>query len=175
MAEMYYVNFDYNTPFEDIQECMGFNPDGTININYTLMTLKNKLMKNIILIEKLLDNHIHISNLIPSEYNKISITINNKEILESLIYENVINNNNETDIYDNNENLFSDEETNQERLNRLNNIINTDNYNIFLNKSSDDSESSTEEIISDEKNIQSLLNKYKTFTKNLSDDDSNDN
>lgn len=174
MAEMYYVNFDYNTPFEDIQECMGFNPDGTININYTLMTLKNKLMKNIILIEKLLDNHIHISNLIPSEYNKISITINNKEILESLIYENVINNN-ETDIYDNNENLFSDEETNQERLNRLNNIINTDNYNIFLNKSSDDSESSTEEIISDEKNIQSLLNKYKTFTKNLSDDDSNDN
>lgn len=172
---MYYINFDYNTPFEDIQECMGFNPDGTINIKYTFMTLKNKLIKNINLIDKLLDNHEYISNLMLTDSNKIEVNVNNKEILESFLNENVIIDNNEPDIYDNdiNENLFSDEETNQERLNMLNNIINTDDSNTILNKSPDTTESSTEEIISDEKNIQSLLNKYKSFTKNLSDDDSN--
>lgn len=176
MTESIYINFTYNSPHEDIQNSMGFNSDGSLNIKYTLVTLKNLLLNNVELIDKLLNKVDTIDNINSIGYNHIEIQINNEEILNSLLIDKTlikqIENIEDENEDENVEYQFSDEETNQTRLNMINNIVNHNDLQIMLDKhSNSESGSDSDEIISDEKNTQSILNKYGNFIKNISDDE----
>ncbi len=93
------------------------------------------------------------------------------KLLNDDILINMIEDDDNDEIYDYN---FIEEETNQVRLNMINNIINHDDSPFIQNNDESDSETDTDDIICDEKNTQSLLNKYEEFIKQSLTDNSSD-
>ena len=173
-----YINLTYKSPEEDIGNSIGLNPDGSINVKYTLQTIRELLSHNLNTINKLIEKADNITNIIPIGYGLVGINIDSPVILENLLENNIITKHPE--ILEEptiDELIFSeDEETNQERLNMINNLISQDDsQNILDNKNNSDSDSEADDILDDETNTKSILNKYiHIMSSQDSDDENND-
>lgn len=161
-----YVNFTYKTPHEDFFNCQGINADGSVNIKYTLLNLRNMLSENIKIITMLMEKSDHILALEPVGYNELQISFSSKEVEDEMLNNNVIskmtgNNSGDDDVI---LNIFSDsdEETNQDRLRSINNIVSQNDMGmIFKVDSKSDSESDT--ILDDEENTKTIIKKYLNY------------
>jgi hypothetical protein len=172
MSELFCINFTYKSPHEDTESVMGFNPDGSVNIKYTLMALRDMLVHNVNIMNKLIEKYDVITDIIPIGYGVVGISTNYPSVVQTLVDNNILTKNPD-DLEDeetimNELNFLDDEETNQDRLNFINNLTNqndaTDATDIFgnndNNKSGSDSGSESDDIIRDDKNTKSILNKY---------------
>jgi hypothetical protein len=132
MEENYYINFDYTNPQNDLENSASYYVDGTIDIKLSLMTMKEKLMKNIQIIDELLKECYNIDDVIFYNTNKIEIKISSDEARNRLIEANAISNRNE--------NEFSEEqpETHNYRFNLINRLISRSRDNDENNSESDD-------------------------------------
>jgi len=172
-----YLNLTYKSPHEDFENCAGWNTDGSINIKYTLATMKDLLIHNAEIIDKLLKNADSINHINAVGYCLIDVIAKSNTALESLINENILSKKPPIDIEEANidELQLSDEETNQTRFNSVNNLIIQNNTGLNTNHSSEESDVESDEIIFDEQNTASILNKYKRFIQtNDNESDSND-
>jgi len=177
------MNLTYKSPNEDIENCTGMNPDGSVNAKFTLLSMRELLTKNIAVVNKLLENVENITDIIPVGYGLVETKINSQTILKNLIENGTLikppeyTDMNEFQIDDLE---FSDgEETNQDRLNMVNNLVNQqDTQSDFGRNLDSDSDSDTEsdDLIDDKKNTQSILDKYNRIINDAinSDDDTND-
>lgn len=176
-----YINFNYNSPHEDVENCLGFNPDGSINIRYTLESLKNLLQENLQIVNELIDNVDEIQSVTPIGYNRVELVTNTNSLLDKLLEKNIVTVVTNEEIEDQMDDLsdlnISDEETNNDRLNIINNLTNLNNAQILsIEKNSDtEQESDSDELIEDEKNATSIINKYSDFIQKSEDSDSNNN
>lgn len=164
MSNSSYINFTYKSPHEDVESVIGHNPDGSVNIKYTLLALRDLLAHNISIVNKLLDKNIDITDINPLGYNIVSINVSNQITKENLLNENILIKQPNVleeeelldDIY-----LSDEEETNQNRFKLINNLVNTKDINI-LNNDNDNTESDTDsdDLIDDIKNTKSIVDKY---------------
>jgi len=118
MEENYYINFDYTNPQNDLENSASYYVDGTIDIKLSLMSMKEKLMKNINIIDELIKECYNIDDIIFYNTNKIEIKISSEEAINRLLIANAISNRNE-------ENEFNDEhpETHNYRFNLIDRLI----------------------------------------------------
>lgn len=166
------INLTYTSPHEDIEKTMGFNPDGSVNIKFTLLSMQNLLKHNLDVISRLIKESDSITDIVPLGYKIVAINVKSNDLTEILFKDNILITQpqileNDTEI-PMNELHFSDEdtETNYQRLIMVNNLVNTDDSSyIFneldtLNVSSSQSQSDSDDIIDDEENRKSIINKY---------------
>ena len=180
MSELFCINFTYRSPHEDTETVMGFNSDGTVNVKYTLMALRDMLVHNTNIINKLIEKHDIITDIVPIGYGYVGVSTNYPSIAQTLVELNVLAK--KIDDLENEEagidefNFSDDEETNQERLNSVNNLINQNDTNcIFNNNDSEtNSKSESDDIIDDEHNTNSILSKYINIIGERESDNSND-
>lgn len=177
-----YINFNYNSPHEDVENCLGFNTDGSINVQYTLASLKNLLQENLEIVDELIANVDDIQTITPIGYNRIEIVTDTDVLLEKLLEKNIVcvrTNDEVEEIEDQMDELsdlnISEDETNNDRLNIINNLTNRNNIQVFSNDKNSDTEqdSDSDELIADEKNATSIINKYSDFIQNSQNTDSN--
>jgi len=83
--EQTYINFTYGSPYDDIIKNTGLNPDLSINIRYTLTIIRDQLLKNVNLINYLLENSDSVTNINPIDPTHISIKINDDLKLKEMI------------------------------------------------------------------------------------------
>ena len=183
MTEIFAIKFTYKSPCEDVDACCGFNSDGSINVKYTLATLREMLLQNVSIIDKLLEKSENITTINPIGYGVVQATVNSDPVLRTLLDDNVLHNapenadnENEYNNYLNEFHFSDDEETNQDRLNMVNNMTNQNDSQTIFNKDSDsDSDSGSEsDIIDDENNTKSILDKYNNILNANRSDDSSD-
>lgn len=179
MEELTCINFTYRSPHEDIEEAIGVNPDGSTNILYTLSTMKNLLLKNLDVVNKLIEKANKIDNINPVGYSIINISIKDKTVHDELLENGTIIKHNSLNTYSDDESgieiPFSDEETNQDRLNMITNLLNqanpiTTSDNHYDTTSDSDGD---DYLIDDPKNVMMILNKYGNFINNGSESDDN--
>lgn len=168
MAEPIYINFTYQSPHEDVENCLGFNPDGSTNVKYVLNSLREKLMENVELIDTLLEKSEFINNLNVFGYNLVGVEIPSPIERQSLLDKQILkiySHENEEEDHINIDNFSdSEEETNNDRLNILNNLSNQNDSNmIFENHSDLDTDTEDNDIISDDKNTSEILDRYSNF------------
>jgi hypothetical protein len=180
MSEKAYINFSYKSPHEDTETSIGLNPDGSVNIKYTLASMRDLLLHNVDIITKLIDTHENILNIRPIGYDIVEITTNTSPVSKKLLDGNVIRKSMELDddeAINFDELIVSDhEETNQDRLKNINNIINQNDSQIIFAEDSNSDHDSGDDIIDDETNTSSILEKYGNFINDESDsENSSDN
>lgn len=176
-----YLNLSYKSPHEDLESSLGYNSDGTINIKYTLLTLRNMLLKNVETINKLIDNADNVTNISSTGLNIIEVKVNSV-VLKELKEMNVLLDQSDTESDEQNINYFdlSDDnvETNNDRLNMINNLINRNDINYVIDKeyeSESEIESCSEtDIIDDDKNTKIILNKYRSIITEMHEDTDDD-
>lgn len=167
MTETAYINLTYISPHEDIEKSLGLNSDGTVNAKYTLICMKELLTNNLLVINKLLDEVNNIVDITPVGYGIVEIKVKS-EVIQKLLDDNIlithpIKNENSDESNTDEWSIDDTDETNQDRLNMISNLINQDDsQNIFGSACTSDAESEAEldDIINDEKNAASILNKY---------------
>jgi hypothetical protein len=177
MTDLYCINLTYKSPNEDTEEVMHLNPDGTINVKCTLMALRDMLTQNANIINKLIEKFDIIVDIIPIGYGVVGISTNYPTIAQSLVDINVLTKN-----YDEQENEeilvedfnFSEEETNQDRLNSVTNLINQLDLDDISNHNLNSDSDSDSCIIKDDKNTRAILNKYIDITNDEKSDVSSD-
>jgi len=159
-SEIKYVNFTYSSPNNDIETCTGLNPDGGINIKYTLTSMRDKLMENVQLLNKLLEKSDHITGLYAAEYDAVAICISSEEEMENMFKNNLIRDakiddvsesENESDI-----GSESDNETHSDRLRMMKNLI----FSSESKHMSDSDEESSDDDFVDGNNVVDLIRKY---------------
>lgn len=163
MSDLPFINFTYKSPHEDIENLLGFNVDGSVNVKYTLTMLRNLLLHNVDIVNKLLKNIDHISDIQSIGYGIISAKITSSDILQNLVDENILRENikelNDSEININEINFIDDTETNNHRLELINNLINDNDFQDEIsNHSESDSESS--DIICDNDSKRYIIKKY---------------
>lgn len=178
-SEKMYINLSYKSPYEDIEQLMGFNPNGTTNVKFTLLALHNHLMENISVVNKLLENVENITDILPLGFNIIEIKINSQIVLKKLLENGCLTqkdiNIESEETIDNNLSFSDDDkETNNDRLSMINNISNTDNFKHIFDENSDPENSNSNDLIDDEKNIKNILTKYANIM-NQNDDSESSN
>ncbi|AGC02082.1 hypothetical protein H012_gp375 [Acanthamoeba polyphaga moumouvirus] len=157
------INFTYGGPYNDIIGSASYYDDGTVNIKYTLLSLKNLLLHNVNIIDKLLENN-NIKNIMVNDTD-ISVEVDSNESYEQLVKDEVLIN--ETDNFSD----YSGEiETNQDRLNRVLNMTNiNETENIFgneiksddiFNSDSENSDSESNDLLNDDKAHKYLFNAF---------------
>lgn len=159
------INFTYESPYMDIKQNMGLNSNSNINVQYTLTTIRDNLLKNIDLLNYLLENSNVISNINLVNTDYIGIKINNELKIKEMIDLNIIceidNNSNLQDIMT--DHIDEDEEeTHSDRLNMV--------YNLLCKSNSDsnfssDSDSDSNIILDTEKELY-ICNKYSELMEN---------
>ncbi|AUV58570.1 hypothetical protein [Bandra megavirus] len=128
------IKFNYEGPSTDVVNCTGSYSDGTINTKYTLQSLKNLLQNNIKIIDKLLSLNDHVNNLVVCD-DDVTVEITSDDIFTQLVNEDILLNVNQDE---DNIHYSNEIETNQDRLNRIINMTNTnESDNIFGDVSSD--------------------------------------
>lgn len=167
---MYYINFSYSSPHDDVAKSTGINSDGTVNVKYTLLTLKNLLMENVEKINKLLENTDKISDISVAGYNQIQVSIYTETDANQLKDSGIIVSNLISDNVDEFE-FPEPEETNHERFQMLHNITNPDVVGIIDSTSVDsdamkDVSEQKDDVIYDEKNLESIIKKYQILMSN---------
>lgn len=169
---MYCINFTYKSPTEDVQNCIKGSEEA-IDVNATLLALRGLLKHNIAIIDNLMQKSTHIININPIGYGLVEIDIDSNSAIENLIENKVISNmTNEFQREEIEELQLNNEETNQDRLNRINNMVNQ--FDPVLFGENTDSESDTDDIVDDISNINVLVNKYNSLINNQYYDDSSD-
>lgn len=178
-----FVNFSYKSPHEDVEKCTGYNSDGSINIKYTLNSLKNLFLNNLDIINNLMDRSDKIESIHSIGVDLVSITMNDKNEENILLNKDILYKNTDEDEYESNDESYyqssDEEETNQERLNRVNNLTNNEQSQIIYEKNqySEDesgSESDNDSIIEDPKNAIEILKKYNNFAESDDKDTESD-
>ena len=155
------ISFTYESPYMDIKQNMGLNSDSSINVQYTLATIRDNLLKNIDLLNYLLENSNVISNINLVNTDYIGININDKLKLKEMIDLNIVcevdNNSNLQDIVTDH---VDEEETHSDRLNMVYNLL------CKSNADSDFSSDSDSDIISDTQKELYICNKYSELMEN---------
>lgn len=162
MAEQYFVNFDYESPNQDFENCLAYYVDGTINFKVTLLTLKNRLINNIAIIDNLLEECNSIEDFNHYNSDKIEIKLRSDESKQKLLESGAISSDQQENQY------YDEEETNIHRYNSINRLINRTDIGSDFEDS--DTESNDYEILDDKKNLDSLISKYCDY---VSDDEGN--
>lgn len=167
-----YINLTYRSPCEDLEDSIGFNPDGSINISYTIVSIRNLLEQNINILNELLSETENITNIILNNNGKIEIKLKSLVVIQKLIDKDIIVKNLYLDenIIDNIDS--SDEESNNTRFEMINNLTSQNDSQYIFNRKSESeysSDSSSDSIINDVTNQKSIIDKYKTFISSLSD------
>lgn len=185
MTEILCINFTYQSPNEDIDNCSGTNQDGTVNVAFTLTSLKNKLIENTAVLTKLLENVKYITDIIPIGYGMIEVIVSNPEVSKSLLENQVLV------VFDPNKVLYLEEEdnefvhnlveldetveeTNNTRLLAIKNLVNNNENNILQDdsdNSTDTYSNSDEEVVFDETHKQSIIDKYSNLAETESSSD----
>jgi hypothetical protein len=164
--DIFCINFNYKSPHEDMENSTGLNTDGSVNVKYTLTSMRDLLQHNIDLVNKLLEKSESVTNINIIGYGLVKVDIEGESIIKNLVDTNVIyklvdqpENNDQVNL---DELEFSDEETNNDRYNMINNLVNTNDVRSFFDNDSDSetNESEDEDLIDDEKNTQTIINKY---------------
>lgn len=156
-----YVEFDYKSPWDSIFEYVHYNSDGTINANITLQMMKDMMSNDLKKIDELIKCSDKIVDIEPINKMCVKVTVNSENVSDKLLKDNISilnidDNLSESDIVDINE-----EETNNDRFNMVENLINTrDLPDIFTNISEDDSSTTDTDLFSDENIKINLINKY---------------
>lgn len=167
MSEIGYINFTYKSPHQDIDSVTGINSDGSVNVKYTLLALRELLSNNLIIINKLIDKSNNITNISPVGYGVISINIDSPIVTQNLIENNIIKKTIEKMEDDVAENYFvfsDEEETNNDRLNIVKNLVTQNDVDDIFDNNNNDSESDynseSDDLIGDDNNTKSILDKY---------------
>ena len=157
MANQYRINLSYESPKQDLQEHLGLNTDGTINVKYTLLSWRNMLLSNINILNSLIENSDSIESIIPLSTNEILIECTVTDVATDLLNkQSLVSADIQPEQY-----IFDDDETNQHRLNLINNLTNyNESDGIFSTSNDSDSESEGDELIDDKKNRDNLISKY---------------
>lgn len=181
MMQTFNINFTYASPSEDIEKVVGYNPDSSINIKFTLIGLRQLLQDNVDIINRLLENVDSITNIYSNLDigSNVSMTLalaparDATMVVEKLKEDNIIK-----DISADEENSDSDtasealyassseDETNYDRLRKIKNLSlhNKKEDLEFLSREYDTDYSSTDDsgddLIRDDANKNDLINKY---------------
>uniref|UniRef100_A0A6G6ABP0 Uncharacterized protein n=1 Tax=Borely moumouvirus TaxID=2712067 RepID=A0A6G6ABP0_9VIRU len=164
MKKLGAINLTYDGPYNDIVNLASYYEDGTMNVKYTLLSLKNLLLQNVNVIDKLLENNM-VKNITIGDV-KISVEIESVEHFEKLVEDEVLVTEEEEIFTD-----YSGEiETNQDRLNRVLNMTNINETEIIFgqevnndtfNSDSESSESESEtNLLNDDKAHKYLFNAF---------------
>lgn len=133
-SNKFLINFTYESPSVDIIQNSGFNSDASINVKYTLTSVRDNLLKNIDLLNYLLENSNFIENINLMNLNCV-INVNDelklKEMLDLKIICPLNNSYIETNRMDNSE------ETHTDRLNMVYNLTCKNDFSSYSNSSSD--------------------------------------
>lgn len=89
MSNMYYINFTYKSPHEDIETFIESESHNVINI---LTSLKTMLSRNIEVVENLLEHKDQIKNIIPIGYRIIGVEMEPGSVTEHLLEKQIIKN-----------------------------------------------------------------------------------
>ena len=193
-SEITHINFTYKSPDEDMVSLMGHNPDGSINIRYTLSSMRDLLEHNIVILDKLIENADYISNLIPIGCGLVEIEMNISQSRKKLIEENIIKKYTDTLVDQCNDISFNDilsdddydhdYESNQDRLSMIHNLVknnesnngsnNNDNNGSNNESQSSNTDSESSDIILDNKNTRLLIEKYLSTISNCDSSENND-
>jgi hypothetical protein len=176
MSEHHYLNLTYESPCQDFAKNIGFNPDSSLNISYTLGAMRELLRQNVQLLDCLLENPNLISGIEPIGTKNISIFFKDNTQLKEMIEKGIVrlatggsgqlnesNELNELDESDNSadepteeipEDMLNDmpTETHTDRLNRIQNLFGLD--------FADSDYSSDSDMISDTMREKYLCEKY---------------
>lgn len=168
--EMKYINFSYKTPSSDIEDCTGLNSDGSVNIKYTLMTLRDKLMENVEILNKLLEKSDSVSGVYAVGYDTVAICINSKKEADDMMNLKLIRdtkNEIEDDEYENSTDDESDHETHSDRLRMMSNlIVSSQSQNDILSDTDTETES---DVMDDIESAMSIICKYNNFVEDNDD------
>lgn len=177
-----FLNLTYSSPHEDFANSLSVNPDGTVSAKHTLVLMKDMLIHNVKIIEDLIETSDHITNIIPIAYGTIEVNINTPHVREELINKKIVTTQLPTFDTDGGNTLWnadlnetddaSDEETNNDRLKMIYNLI---NQNEFENTEQNDDVEEETEIVADETNMNKILMKYMTIFDNETDQSEEDN
>ncbi|AKI80247.1 hypothetical protein QJ850_gp452 [Acanthamoeba polyphaga mimivirus] len=161
---------------------MNYYDDGSTNVKCTLQSFKNTLENNLLLINKLIEESENIIN-VSCHPNNILLEFNSNNIMNKFINDGTVkiisDNYNDSDddlipLVD-----LSEEETNQDRLNRIINMTNRDNSGGLFGTSDDDEEEISDDdpllhdLLKNQNNTLSIFNKYTNLIGNVIDDSDN--
>lgn len=165
MANTYDINLTYKLPDKDLDNLMGFNVDGTVNVKISLLNLKDHLMQNISIIDRLIEVSNHITTIVPTGNGLIKAIIDSDETVKELIDAGAICRNSDTHSSNDENYYFSDEETNLDRLRMVNNLVDPDRVEDISSDSN--SEDEMDELIKDYGNMYAIINKYVGLLNNI--------
>ena len=144
----YLINFTYESPHTDMVKNVGFNPDSSINIKYTLNAMRNNLLRNIDTLDELLRECSSITKIELTDKYKVAVTINDSDVVTRLLekknlYKEIDINNSESESVSETE---SESETESDSESESNSSI-----------------ESFDDILSDDLQIEYIAKKYHDF------------
>lgn len=156
-SEIKYINLTYSSPNHDIEDCMGLNPDGGVNVKYTLTSMRDKLAENVAVLNKLLEQTDDIAGLFSADRGAVAICISSPEAMDNMFKNDLIR---DTKIVmseeeSNDESSEEDHETHTDRLRMMKNLI----FSSDALQDDDSSDSSDGEYI-DIHGMNDLLDRY---------------
>ncbi|AKI81189.1 hypothetical protein [Acanthamoeba polyphaga mimivirus] len=166
----------------DLLNHMNYYDNGSTNVKCTLQSFKNTLEHNLLLINKLIEESENITNVL-CHPNNILLEFNSNNVMNKLINDGtvkIINDN-----YDGTDDDLiplvdlSEEETNQDRLNRIINMTNRDNSGGLFGASDDDEEEISDDdlllhdLLGNQNDTSSIFNKYTNLIGNVIDNSDN--
>ncbi|MEM3062878.1 MAG: hypothetical protein QW303_04975 [Nitrososphaerota archaeon] len=170
MSNKIFVNLDYGPLDKDFEKFRGTNPDGSVNVKYTLTMLHKNLQNNAKIISKLLENVNYINSI--SVANSCLMEV---ETESTNIWDNILNV--RTEEPDNGVDDFPEEndETNYDRYKLITNMTNYSNPNIQMeNVELTSSEDESDQEIVDKKNLDHIFEKYVRIVPTIFSDSEND-
>src|ERR1700743_1743794 len=93
MTDTTYINFTYTSPSNDLFRLLCYNPDETINLKCTLISVKELLAKNINVIDQLITGADNITDITPVRYGIVEIEMNNQDLVHKLLEQEILTTN----------------------------------------------------------------------------------
>jgi len=152
-----HLNLTYKNPVDDFQDSLSYYENGTINIKYTLVALRDKLGENIQRLDRLIEMADDVS-CIMSDEDSIIICIDDEEKKDQLQKEKIIRAM-DPPIEESESDSDPEYETHTERLRKANNLLSS-GWNRYTDRYGSDSDSESSEVAEDIINAMSLLNYY---------------
>lgn len=168
------VNLNCNLAENTIDKFISYNNNETVNVKYTLLSIKKILYSDIQTIDRLINNVNKLTTINLNEYGLVEIGTDSKELFNTLVNDKII--------YDddlNNGNIIAIDEPidgNRELLDRINNLTNQNNLQLIdIDYFSDNDSQNSLNFDNSDVNIQQLVSKYsKLLKRNLSGDSDSD-
>jgi hypothetical protein len=181
-----HINLTYKSPAQDLVQCAGYNPDGSINIRYTLIALRNMLRQNVEILSQLVDFADEIDDMscldlpIVQHNSLINVQISSQLVIDQLLEKCLVVNRANSEIF-----IMPTEdsiETNNDRLNKIYNLTNDLEPNLLSNRmisshflSSESNSEAEDDLIGDIENRKLIIDKYQKLLDDDDDDDDDDN